>query len=138
MGKRKPCATVKSLEALWEQYKEHCDHQTVLTYNYSASSRQYTPQELQKCIAYTIEGFCVYAGLSRAAFRDRYETNPKFLDLVTRMREECEVDAWTKFELQQLPPQLAGRWMDRYGSSAREVREDGALNRILEAVGHVE
>ncbi len=138
MGKRKTCYSVKSLEALWERYKEDCDHQKVLTYNYSASSRQYTPQELQKCIAYTIEGFCVYAGLSQAAFRERYEKNPKFLDLVTRMREECEVDAWRKFELQQLPTQLAGRWMDRYGSSGQEPPEDGTLTRILEAVGHVE
>lgn len=138
MGKRKACGTVKGLEALWEQYKDHCDHQAVRTYNYSASSRQYVEQELQKCIAYTIEGFCVYAGMSRAAFHNRYEDNPKFTDLVTRMREECEVDAWKKFELQLLPPQLAGRWMDRYGGNPQELEEDAALNRILEAVQDVE
>lgn len=138
MGKRKACVSVKSLEALWEQYKDHCDHQKVLTYNYSASSRQYVEQELQKCIAYTIEGFCVYAGMSRAAFRDRYEGDPKFADLVTRMREECEVDAWKKFELQLLPPQLAGRWMDRYGGNPQDIEEDAALKRILEAVQDVE
>lgn len=138
MGKRKACVSVKSLEALWEQYKDHCDHQKVLTYNYSASSRQYVEQELQKCIAYTIEGFCVYAGMSRAAFRDRYEGDPKFTDLVTRMREECEVDAWKKFELQLLPPQLAGRWMERYGGNPQDIQEDAALNRILEAVQDVE
>lgn len=75
MAKKKACASVKGLETLWEQYKDHCDHQTVLTYNYNASSKQYIPQELQKCITYTIEGFCVYVGLSRTAFRKRYGKN---------------------------------------------------------------
>lgn len=138
MGKKKACASVKGLEALWEQYKDHCDHQTVLTYNYNASSRQYIPQELQKCITYTIEGFCVYVGLSRTVFRERYERDPKYSDLVTRMREECEVDAWNKFELQQLPPQLAGRWMDRYTAAAQETESNSTLDRILEAVADVE
>lgn len=138
MGKRKTCFSVKSLEALWEQYKDHCDHQRVRTYNYNASSRQYVEQELQKCIAYTIEGFCVYAGISRSLFRDRYENDPRFSDLTTRMREECEVDAWKKFELQLLPPQLAGRWMDRYGGNPQDAGEHSALTRILEAVQDVE
>lgn len=134
MSKKKACASVKGLEALWEQYKDHCDHQKVLTYNYNASSKQYIPQELQKCITYTLEGFCVYVGLSRTAFRERYESDPKYADLVTRMREECEVDAWNKFELQQLPPQLAGRWMDRYAAAAQETESTSTLDRILEAV----
>lgn len=138
MGTRNKCTTRKKLEQQWQAYKDDCEHQTVRTYNYNASSRQYIPQELQKCIAYTIEGFCVYAGISRAEFRTFYEEDPKFSDLAMKMREECEVDAWKKFELQLLPPQLAGRWMDRYGNAPQEEPEDGALSRILEAVGDVE
>ena len=76
----------------------------------------------------------MYVGLSRTAFRERYESDPKYADLVTRMREECEVDAWNKFELQQLPPQLAGRWMDRYAAAAQETESTSTLDRILEAV----
>lgn len=138
MGKQTKAISVKGLEALWEQYKDHCDHQKVLAHNYSASSRQYIVQELEKCIAYTIEGFCVFAGMSRADFQRRFESNPRFSDLVTRMREECEVDAWKKFELQLLPPQLAGRWMERYGGNPQENEENSALSHILEAVQDVE
>ena len=35
------------------------------------------------------------------------------------MREECEVDARKKFELQIIPSQLAGLWMSNYGYSMK-------------------
>lgn len=35
--------------------------------------------------------------------------------MVTRIREECEMDARGKFETGQIPSQLSGLWMSRYG-----------------------
>ena len=63
----------------------------------------------------------------RKAFYEYYAENEKFVDIVTRMREECEVDARTKFELSILPPQLAGLWMSKYGYTTK-VEEDTKLN----------
>lgn len=70
-------------------------------------------------MTYTIEGFCVYAGIARQAFYATYADNPKFCDMVTRMKEECEVDARSKFELGVIPSQLAGLWMSRHGYTTK-------------------
>ena len=44
---------------------------------------------------------------------------PAPLFIVTRMKEECEVDAREKFELQVIPSQLAGLWMSKYGYTTK-------------------
>ena len=36
------------------------------------------------------------------------------------MREECEVDARKKFELQMIRSQLAGLWMSKYGYTTKQ------------------
>ena len=43
--------------------------------------------------------------------------------MVTRMREECEVDARMKFELGVIDPRLAGLWMSRHGYSTKVEAE---------------
>ena len=71
-----------------------------------------------------------------------YAKNDKFIDIVTRMREECEVDARKKFELQAIPSQLAGLWMGRYGYttkqdtnvSAAQSDEKTKLDRIIDQI----
>lgn len=110
---------MKKLEELWEAYKKDCDCQMVLTHNFSAKNSEFVSKELQRSVTYTIEGFCVFIGISRSAFYEHYANDPRFADTVTRMREECEVDARRKFEIQALPSQLAGLWMSRYGYSIR-------------------
>lgn len=119
MGRPRKFKTVKQLEEIWEEYKDYCDNQLVLTHDFSSKNSEFVSKELRRSITYTIEGFCVYAGISRSAFYERYADNEKFADIVTRMREECEVDARRKFELQMLPPQLAGLWMSKYGYTTK-------------------
>lgn len=119
MGRPRKFNSVKALEDMWEAYKNDCDNRMVLTHDFSAKNSEFVSQELKRKVTYTIEGFCVYAGISRAAFYERYADNPKFADTVTRMREECEVDAREKFELQLIPSQLAGLWMSNYGYSTK-------------------
>lgn len=119
MGRRRKFNTVKALEEVWEEYKEWCDNQSVLTHEFSSRNSEFISKELKRSITYTIEGFCVYAGISRAAFYKHYAGDPKYVDMVTRMKEECEVDSRKKFELEIIPSQLAGLWMSRYGYTTK-------------------
>lgn len=128
MGRARKFKSVKVLEAAWESYKAHCDEQLVLTHDFSAKNSEFVSAELKRSITYTIEGFCVYSGISRAAFYERYAENEKFADMVTRMKEECEVDARKKLELGVIPTQLAGLWMSRHGYTMKtESSVSGAM-----------
>lgn len=119
MGRPRKFNSVRALEDVWETYKADCDSQMVLTHDFSSKNSEFVSKELKRSITYTIEGFCVFAGISRAAFYERYADNDKFADTVTRMKEECEIDARKKFELGVIPPQLAGLWMSNYGYTTR-------------------
>ncbi|KAF5062184.1 DNA-packaging protein gp3 [anaerobic digester metagenome] len=119
MGRPRKFKSVNALADAWEEYKAYCDNQTVLTHDFSSKNSEFVSAELKRSITYTIEGFCVFAGISRAAFYERYTENEKFADIVTRMREECEIDARKKFELQMVPSQLAGLWMSKYGYTTK-------------------
>ncbi len=119
MGRPRRFNSVKALEETWEAYKSDCDSQMVLTHDFSAKNSEFVSKKLKRSITYTIEGFCVFAEISRAAFYERYAGNDKFADIVTRMKEECEVDARKKFELSIIPAQLAGLWMSKYGYTTK-------------------
>lgn len=83
----------------------------------------------------------MWAGLARSAFYETY--GKQYPDTVTRMKEECEVDARMKFELGVLDPKLAPLWMSRYGYSARaeeviipkEQAVEDELSRSLRELG---
>lgn len=119
MGRPRKIKSVKALEEAWAEYKLYCDHQSVLTHEFSAKNSEFVSKKLQKSITYTIEGFCAYIGLSRSKFYETYAEDERYRDTVTRMREECEVDARTKFETGQIPTQLAGLWMSNYGYTTK-------------------
>lgn len=119
MGRPRRFKSAKQLEETWEEYKEYCDNQVVLTHDFSSKNSEFVSKELKRSITYTIEGFCVYAGISRASFYEHYAGNDRYTDIVTRMKEECEVDARKKFELQLIPSQLAGLWMSKHGYTTK-------------------
>ena len=119
MGRNRKISSTKKMADLWEEYKEFCDNQMVMSHDFSQKESKYVSAELKKRITYTIEGFCVFIGLSRSAFYEHYADDEKYADMVTRMREECEVDARKKFETGELPPQLAGLWMSRHGYTTK-------------------
>lgn len=120
MGKRLRFKTPEELEETWVMYKADCDNQMVLTHDFSSKNSEFVSEELKRSITYTIEGFCVFAGIPRSAFYDTYAKRNKYSDIVTRMKEECEVDARKKFELQVIPSQLAGLWMSKYGYTTKQ------------------
>lgn len=113
-------SSAKRMLELWEEYKNECDNQMVLTHDFSSKNSEFVSKELRRSITYTIEGFCVHAGISRQAFYEYYAKDERYVDIVTRMREECEVDARKKFELQVIPSQLAGLWMSKYGYTTKQ------------------
>lgn len=119
MGRPRKISSPKRMAELWEQFKQECDNQTVVTHSFSAKNSEFVSADLKKSITYTIEGFCVFIGLSRKNFYETYANDPAYRDTVTRMREECEVDARKKFETGQIPTQLSGLWMSRHGYSTR-------------------
>ena len=110
---------MKAREEAWAEYKKECDKKYVTAHEFSAKNSEFVTATLKRCTTYTIEGFCVYIGLARSKFYETYRDDPKYGDTVTRMREECEVDARTKFETGQIPTQLAGLWMSNYGYTTK-------------------
>lgn len=131
MGRQRKIKSVKALEEAWEEYKNYCDNQIVLSHEFSAKNSEFVSAELKRSITYTIEGFCVYIGISRQAFYSYYAENEKYVDTVTRMKEECEIDARRKFELQMIPSQLAGLWMSNYGYTTKAESNMELKNKVV-------
>lgn len=119
MGRPRIFKTAYQLEKAWREYKEYCDNRMVLTHSFSSKNSEFVSKELKRSITYTIEGFCAFVGMTRSTFYETYAENEEFSDIVTRMREECEVDARSKFELGIIPTQLAGLWMSHYGYTTK-------------------
>lgn len=132
MGRPRKFKTVKQLEEAWKAYKADCDNQMVLTHDFSSKNSEFVSKELRRSVTYTIEGFCVFSGISRSTFYEIYAEDKRFSDMVTRMKEECEVDARKKFELQMVPSQLAGLWMSNYGYTTKtDTNVDGAVPVVI-------
>lgn len=112
MGRHKRF-TRKALEEKWSEYRDYCNNIECRCYGFSQKGF-FAEGTVNKYITLTIEGFCVYIGISRAAFYEYYTKDPKYVDIVTRMKEECEVDARQKFETEKIPSKLAGMWMSKY------------------------
>ena len=139
MGRPRKFKSVKQLEETWEAYKADCDNQMVLTHDFSSKNSEFVSKELKRSITYTIEGFCVFAGISRSKFYADYADNDKYGDIVTRMKEECEVDARKKFELQKIPSQLAGLWMSKYGYTTKaDTSVSGSVPVVISGEDNLE
>ena len=103
MGRPRKFKTPDELHSAWETYKAYCDSKPVLTHAFNSKTGEFVSAELKHSVTYTIEGFCVYVGISRQAFHEYYAESKRFVDIVTRMREECETDAREKFEVGAIP-----------------------------------
>ena len=137
MGRPRKFKTSQALETAWEEYKAWCNDQKVLTHDFSSKNSEFVSAELKRSVTCTIEGFCVRVGISRAAFYERYAGDKRFADIVTRMKEECEVDARMKFELGVIDTRLAPLWMSRHGYGTKAetalsaAQEDDPITKSL-------
>jgi len=140
MARPRKFRSPKALETKWEEYKNKCNNRVVLTHDFSSKNSEFVSAELRRSVTYTVEGFCVFLGISRQAFYDTYTEDERFLDIVTRIREECEIDAREKFELGVIPSQLAGLWMSKYGYTTKqdviaEVKPSDKLAEVMDQIG---
>ena len=140
MARPRKFRSPKALETKWEEYKNKCNNRVVLTHDFSSKNSEFVSAELRRSVTYTVEGFCVFLGISRQAFYDTYTEDERFLDIVTRIREECEIDAREKFELGMIPSQLAGLWMSKYGYTTKqdviaEVKPSDKLAEVMDQIG---
>lgn len=128
---RRKITSPKKMGELWEEYKAQCDSREAMTHGFSQKTGEFVSQKLQKAVTYTVLGFCRYIGITRQSFYEVYCHDVKYLDIVTRIREECEVDAREKFELGLIDPKLAALWMSKYGYgvktevTAEDERQEG-------------
>ena len=136
MARPRKIKSPKELETKWEEFKYDCDNKTAICNEFSSSKGAFVSVELKKPITYTIEGFCVYIGILRQEFYDIYAINKKFYDVVSRIREECEIDARRKFEQGTIPTQLSGLWMSKYGYSNKQ--ETTSSNTVTISDGFIE
>jgi len=136
MGRPRKFKTAKALAEAWEAYRAWCNNQSVLTHDFSAKNSEFVSKELKRSVTCTIEGFCVWAEMPRSIFYDTYAADSRYSDIVTRMREECEVDARMKFELGVIDTRLAPLWMGRHGygirtETAGAAPEDDPITKSL-------
>lgn len=137
MGRPRKFKTAKALSDAWEEYKAWCDSREVTAHAFSAKNSEFVSEKQRRKVTYTIEGFCVWAGLARRAFYDTYAEDERFSHIVTRMKEECEVDARMKFELGEIDTRLAPLWMSKHGYGIKaeatppDQREDDPLTKSL-------
>lgn len=143
MARPRKFKTAKALADAWVQYKAWCDGQEVLTHDFSAKNSEFVSATLKRSVTYTIEGFCVWAEMPRQSFYATYARDECFCDIVTRMREECEVDARMKFELGVIDTRLAPLWMSKHGYGTKAettqtaAREDDPITKSLKEAAHV-
>ncbi len=140
MGRPRKFDSVEQLEKEWEEYKKYCDNRKALTHDFSSRNSEFVSKELKRSVTYTIEGFCVFTKIARQDFYATYAEDEEFCDIVTRMREECEIDAREKFELGIIPTQLAGLWMSKHGYSTKidsdvNVAASEKLSDIMSQLG---
>lgn len=114
-GRPRKIKTASQLKTAWEEFKHDCDNQMIPSCEFSSKSSAFITEETRHRIAYSIEGFCNFLNLTRSAFYDTYEKDTAFSDIVTRMREECEVDTVRKLQTSEISSQLGGLLLSRYG-----------------------
>lgn len=121
----------KAMEIAWESFKDYCDHRTVTRTEFSQKLSEFVTAVIPAPVTYTIKGFCKFIGMSEANFYITYDKNEKFKSVITRMKEECEVDAREKFENGTINSRLAGLWMSNYGYSTKAETNMEMKNKVV-------
>ena len=121
----------KAMLDKWNEYKSYCDSKTVTRTEFSQRTGEFKTANIPAPVTYTIKGFCTYIGMTEQNFYETYNKNKRFELVISRMKEECEIDAREKFENGTLNSRLAGLWMSRYGYATninQDIEADMDLN----------
>ena len=119
IGRPRKIKSARQMEQAWEDYKACCDHRMIVTHEFSQKEAIFVSARLLRRTTYTIEGFCVFLKIARSKFYENYADDPAFGDVVTRIREECEVDTRLKLETGEIPTQLSGLLLSKYGYTTK-------------------
>lgn len=136
-GRPRRWKTPAALAADWEDYKKYCDTKMVLKTQFHSREGVFVTDAVPAAVTYEINGFCVWAKITKQSFYDTYQNDPKFSDLVKRMQEECEADVRYKLEQGIIPASLAGLWMGRHGYSLKQ-EEKVSITSTKEAAERIE
>ena len=123
--------TAKILQEKWDEYKEYCDTKTVIRTEFSQKSSEFVTAVIPSPTTYTIKGFCVWCGMTEQNFYATYNNDKRFESVITRMKEECEIDARQKFENNTINSRLAGLWMSNYGYSTKSESKEEIKNSVV-------
>ena len=115
--------TPEELADQWGAFKKKCDSKFVTTHEFSNKKGEFVSAELRRSVSYTVLGFCVFLGIGRTEYYDKYYKNRTYSDIVTRIDNECEIDVREKFELGVIPPQLSALWMSKFDYRANRPTE---------------
>lgn len=113
------------MERRWEEYKKQCDERMIHVTEFSSSQAKFVPGDVIRSVTYTIIGFCRFLGINKSNFYQTYGNDPRYGDVVSRIKDDCEIDVREKFELGILNPKLAPLWMSKFGYS---TKADQSLN----------
>lgn len=134
-GRPRKIASPKAMAEAWEEFKKTCDENTTIKTQFSSSASDFITKVVPSPITYTIEGFCVHLGINRTVFYDTYDADPRFSDIVKKIRLECEIDMRKKFETGTIPTALAALWASKYGYSTKtEQNIQGSIPVIVDDI----
>ena len=137
-GRPRKIKTPKKMWELWEEYKSYCDNRVIKKTAFCNKMGIFVTEEIPACVTYTLKGFCIYVNIAYQKISETYDKDPAFRDVLTRMREECEVDAREKFEFGAIPDRLAPLWMAKYGYSTKEEQEVKESVTIVDSIPMVD
>lgn len=115
----------------WEEYKQQCDSHTAITHEFSQKLGCFVSETLNKPLPYTKVGFCAFLGISKQSFRDTYESDPDYTAIVTRIRDACELDMVSKLVTGNVPSQLAGLMLSKYGYTTKTENDVTVTNPVV-------
>jgi len=144
IGRPRVFKTSDDLLLKWNEYKHYCDNMTKPRTEFSQRLGQFFTQDVPAPITYTIGGFCIHNDISEQAFNETYMTNneAEFLETVTRMHKECELNARMRFEQGAIDTRLHGMWMSNHGYKLPAQQQDDsgiaeAINKLDEVLNKI-
>lgn len=122
MAKTKGSGRFRSAASMWEtwcKYKEDCNNRTKIVTTFSQREGRHISETVPAPVSYSFKGFCLFCGMTEQNFNATYEhaNNEKFESVISRMKEECEIDTKEKLESGQIESRMSGLLLSRYGYS---------------------
>lgn len=121
-----PEYTPDELKTKWEDYKKS-RQDNMRTETYWSDGKKHAI-EVPRPLPYFIKGFCIFIGQTEQNFYKTHDKNPKLVELVTRMRMECEMSKVDAFIKEDAPSQIAGLILSKHGYTTKVEQKSEVTN----------